>query len=329
MRILVFGAGAVGSVLGGLLARAGHAVTLLGRASHLEAIRSRGLSIEGIWGSHLIHELSTAASPEELADHVFDLILLTVKAYDTSDAIAALRALDNSSTTIVSVQNGYGNTQSLQSAFGDGRVLGARIITGVELSGPGRVIVTVSADDIRLGPPSGEADLMPRARELAGVLQAAGIPITATDRYREFLWSKILYNCALNPLGALLRAAYGELAENPDTRLLMNRLIEESFAVTRSCRIPLFWERAEDYMRHFYEELIPPTAQHYPSMLRDLERRGKTEIDALNGAVVELAKSQRVEVPVNQTLTTMIKLREQTRRGELFTSGTNSSVKVP
>jgi 2-dehydropantoate 2-reductase len=317
MRILVFGAGAVGSVLGGLLARSGHQVTLLGRPEHMQAVRQRGLTIEGLWGAHHVTGIATADSPGQIRARTVDLVLLTVKAYDTPAAIAAIRALELTDATVVSIQNGYGNTQALEAALGRGRVFGARIITGVELPEPGRVTVTVSADSIRLGPPLGQAELMPRARELAAVFQQAGVPVSATEQYREYLWSKILYNCALNPLGALLRATYGQLTADPGTRELIDLILDEAFAVTQRAGIPLFWDRADRYRHHFYEELIPPTAKHYPSMLRDLERRGRTEIAALNGAVVELARPYALPVPVNQTLTSLIRLREVTRRAEL------------
>jgi 2-dehydropantoate 2-reductase len=317
MRILVFGAGAVGSVCGGLLAGAGHSVTLLGRREHMAAIQRGGLHVQGIWGEHHVANLECMHEPSQVAGRRFELILLTVKSYDTAGAIAALRQLDLGSAAIVSVQNGYGNTQALECAFGRGHVFGARIITGVELPEAGRAVVTVTADDIRLGPPSGEADQMPAAEEIAKLLRGAGIPVSATDRYREYLWSKILYNCALNPLGALLRATYGELAEHFGTRQLMDRIIEEAFWVTRSQSIELPWANHEQYRSYFYAELIPPTAQHYPSMLRDLERRGRTEIEALNGAVVRLATQTGGTAATNHALTAMIQLREQTRQAEL------------
>jgi 2-dehydropantoate 2-reductase len=321
MRTLVFGAGAVGSVLGGLLARAGHAVTLLGRSAHVAAVRANGLVIEGIWGNHHVRGIDAVSSPAELRGRGFELVLLTVKSYDTAAAVEAIRQFDAPATTVVSVQNGHGNVQQLRSAFGRDRTLGARIITGVELPEPGRVVVTVSADEIRLGPPEGEPDLMPRASEIAGVLAAAGVPISATDRYREFLWAKILYNCALNPLGALLRASYGQLAADPGTRLLIGRIIDEAFATAQWAGIPLFWSQSDEYRRYFFDELIPPTAAHFPSMLRDLERRGRTEIDALNGAVVQIARDHGRSTTVNEALTSMIKLRERTRQAELELSG--------
>jgi 2-dehydropantoate 2-reductase len=289
---------------------------------HIGAVRENGLHIEGIWGQHHVRQLHAVRSADELSGQAFDLIVLTVKAYDTLAAVDAIRPLSPMKARVLSVQNGYGNTQALQRAFGHDRVLGARIITGVELASPGRVIVTVSADDIRLGPPAGELELMPAAREIAQMFCAAGIPATETDRYADYLWAKILYNCALNPLGALLRATYGQLAEHPGTRSAIDCVIDEAFAVARSCGVRLFWNDSSDYRRHFYDELIPPTAQHYPSMLRDLEKRGRTEIDALNGAVVQLGVQAGIDVPVNKLLATMIKLRERTRLEELRNTGT-------
>lgn len=317
MRILVFGAGAVGSLFGGLLARAGHQVTLLGRAAHMEAVRNHGMAIDGLWGNYHIRGLEAVCTAAALTGRAFNLLLLTVKSYDTISAVESIRKLEPVPQALISIQNGYGNTQALEVAFGRGRVFGARIITGVELPEPGRVTVTVSADDIRLGPPCGEPEMMPQAAELADTFRQAKIPVSATERYREFLWAKIFYNCALNPLGALLQASYGQLAADPGTRRVMDDIIDEAFAVTKAAGIPLFWEQAQQYRRHFHEELIPPTAEHHPSMLRDLERRGRTEIDALNGAVVRLADQRRLEVPVNRILSAMIKLRERTRRAEL------------
>jgi 2-dehydropantoate 2-reductase len=283
----------------------------------MRAIREDGLRIEGIWAEHHVAGLECADTVTELLGRQFELILLTVKSYDTPAAIVAIQQLQHDNTSIVSVQNGYGNTQALEQSFGYGRVFGARIITGVELAQPGRVTVTVSADDIRLGPPAGEIEMMDRARRITQIFRDAGIPTSETDQYREYLWAKILYNCALNPLGALLRAAYGELASDPGTRQLIDRIIEEAFSMAKTQQIPLFWDEPEQYRTHFYEQLIPPTARHYPSMLRDLERRGRTEIDALNGAILRLATQVGVPVPINQALTQMIKLRERTRREEL------------
>src|SRR5262245_14227428 len=107
MRILVFGAGAIGSLIGGLLARASHIVTLLGRPSHMAAVRERGLQIEGIWGEHRVANLECIHGLKELTSRPFELILLTVKSYDTPAAIDAIRQFDHTACSIISVQNGY------------------------------------------------------------------------------------------------------------------------------------------------------------------------------------------------------------------------------
>lgn len=321
-RILVFGAGAIGSVLGGLLASGGHEVVLIGRKPHLDAIRERGLKIDGIWGTHHVRErLHCATRLLDVLDRAFDCALVTVKSYDTEAAARSMAEAGVAARAVVSCQNGYGNVETLAQYLPPDRVLGARVITGAEVVAPGHVRVTVSADAIRIGPPDGDEALMPLASAVASLLRESGIPAEPTQHYREFLWDKILYNCALNPLGALLSATYGELAEHPEVREVMNAIIHEVFTVALACGIPLFYPGPEDYLAHFYGELIPPTASHYPSMLRDLTNRGRTEIDSLNGAIVRLGAQAGVETPANRMVTAMIHLREETRRKELMQAG--------
>lgn len=318
-RVLVFGAGAIGSVLGGFLARRGHEVILLGRKPHMDAIAEHGLKVDGIWGTfHVRDRLRGITDLSELIDRSFDCVFVTVKSYDTEGAARSLRDLAVEAAAFVSCQNGYGNVEALSRYLAPDRILGARVITGAEVVAPGHVRVTVSADALRIGPPDGTETRMPLAAAVARLLSTAGVPAEATRRYREFLWDKILYNCALNPLGALLNATYGELAEHPGVRRIMDDVIREVFAVAKAHEIPLLYPGADDYLTHFYTELIPPTANHYPSMLRDLTHRARTEIDALNGAIVRLGEAAGIETPVNRTLTAMIHLREQTRKKELF-----------
>lgn len=316
LRILVFGAGSVGSVLGGLLQRSGHEVTLLGRPNHMHAIRGSGLRIRGIWGTHLVMPSCVATSLDEVANQPFDLVLLTVKSYDTGTAAESIREIGGAGSLVISLQNGFGNTQILESALGTDRVLGARVITGVDLVEPGCVEVTVSADEIRIGPPDGKSDRLANAERVAAILREAGVPAQATSQYREYLWAKLLYNAALNPLGALLHARYGELASDDGCRSIMDRVFDEAFCVTAATNIPMFWNDAAQYRRHFYDVLIPATSSHYPSMYRDLQRRGRTEIDAINGAIVRLGASAAVPTATNEVLVSMVRMREQTRRAE-------------
>ncbi|MEN3028477.1 MAG: 2-dehydropantoate 2-reductase [Aquificaceae bacterium] len=200
--------------------------------------------------------------------------------------------------------------------FGEGKVILARVIFGAQLLQWGHVKVTVCGDDVVIGDPLRRLDEA-LLQELANTFQKAGIPTRYDEEVYKHLWDKILYNCALNPLGALFRKKYGELAENPYTKELMDHIIEEAFEVIKAHSIPTFWDTPQLYKEHFYRRLIPPTAEHYPSMLEDL-RRGKTEIDALNGALVELGKQKGLILPTNQTIVKLIKAQERFNLGSVY-----------
>ena len=140
------------------------------------------------------------------------------------------------------------------------------------------------------------------------------------------LWDKILYNCALNPLGAILECTYGQLAGREETRRIMDAVIDEIFLVARAHGIALNWASPEAYREHFYTRLVPPTAAHFPSMYYDVKCRKRLEIDALNGAVVRLAREKGISVPVNETITNIIKAKEAlAARLEQTTSSAGSS----
>lgn len=315
MKFLVFGAGSLGSAIGGLLQQAGHDVTLLGRPAHLDAIAAGGLRLDGLWGTHHIHGLRLASLEEQLDGDDWDVILITVKTYDTAAAVEACRRLVGPQTVVVSIQNGHGNVDLMAAVFGPERVLGARVITGAELE-PGHVTITGHADALRIGPHHGEPEQMPTARRIAAALKEAGVPAEPTDQFLAYLWAKLIYNCALNPLGALLRKRYGELVAHAPTRRVMSTIIAEAFAVCQAHGIPLFHQQPAEYEKIFDGQMVPATASHYPSMMRDLDRRGRSEIDSMNGAVVRLAAEHGLKVPANELLTAMIKLREQAMPGQ-------------
>ena len=313
MRILVFGAGAIGSTVGGMLARGGHDVVLVGREPQMSAIVKKGLHITGIWGEHTVRNLACHTSVDEIvrggAMAPFDLILVTVKSYDTPEAARSVKPLVGEGTIVVSLQNGYGNMETLEELIGEEPVLGGRVIFGVELLEPGRVNVTVYAEEVRIGSRLGLVKL-DRLLEVADVFTSAGIPTKPTQKISEHIWGKVLYNAALNALGTILRRSYGELAGNPYTRGIMDRVVVEVFAVARAASMELLWKEPDDFLKVFYEKLVPATAAHYPSMLRDIEAGRRTEIDALNGAVVRLARELEIIAPVNLTLTNQIKFLE-------------------
>jgi 2-dehydropantoate 2-reductase len=312
--ILVAGAGAIGSVVGGLLAAAGWPVTLLGRRPHLEAVRARGLALEGLFGAHRVQGLACVTDPAALRGP-YAAVFLTTKAYDTAAVAAAVASHLAADGFLVSLQNGLGNVEAAARAVGAARVLGGRVIFGAELVEPGRARVTVFADPVLIGSPdAGDRIRRDAAAAWATQLAAAGIPAEATDTLLAELWGKVLYNAALNPLGALLGVPYGDLAAHSDTRAVMDTVIEEAFAVARAEGVPLRWPDPAAYRAVFYGRLVPVTADHRSSMLQDIERGRPTEIDAINGEVAARGAARGVPAPVNATLTRLIRACAHRRR---------------
>jgi len=308
--ILIMGAGSIGSVVGGFLAKAGHDVTLVGRQPHMAAIHSGGLHIDGIWGEHHVTGLRTATTCEQLRGQTLDTIILSVKSYDTEQAIAEAAPLLAPDGLVISFQNGLGNVETIAGCVGPERTLGGMVIFGARVEKPGHVTVTVYANEVHIGSPTGNVD-RGRVEEVAALINASGVPTLATDEIEKHIWGKMLYNCALNPLSAILNVSYGELAAESDTRNIMNNVVEEIFAVANARGTSLFWSQPEEFLKVFYDVLIPPTSAHYASMLEDLKRGGKTEIEALNGAIVKYGSEANVECPVNDVLSNIIRVMER------------------
>jgi 2-dehydropantoate 2-reductase len=255
-KILIAGAGAIGSVLGAMLHSAGHRVTLLGRRKHMEAIAGDGLRITGLLGTHTIRGLNLADRPSQLEGR-FDLVLCTVKPYDTAAISDDIVERLSEHGVIVSMQNGLGNIEALASRFSLERVLGGRVIFGAELQRPGAVHVTVfNADPVAIGPAPalhGERSgvLAVHAAEVARLIHCAGVAAVGCADIMPLIWSKLLYNLALNALGALYEQSYGELAGDPDLRAIMDEAIGEAFAVARKLEVALPFASESEYLDRF------------------------------------------------------------------------------
>ncbi len=303
MKFLIVGVGAIGGAFLAFLSRAGYRCAGLVKPwRELDSIR-----VEGIWGEFR-QKVNTVTRADQL-DFEPDLIILSVKSYDTEEALGSVAELVKGGTRILIAQNGYGNYERACSMFGKDRVILSRIIFGSEVVERGRIRITVCADDVILGDPSGAVD-EGFIRGIADAMNTAGIPARYDPRVYEYLWAKITYNCALNPLGAILEVNYGWLADHIPTRKIMDAIIEEVFSVLKAHRIKTLWDDPEEFRKVFYEKMIPPTREHYPSMLTDI-KKGKTEIDSLNGAVGRLGEEKGVNTPVNITITELVRAKER------------------
>ena len=309
MRYLIMGTGALGTVFGGLLRQSGQAVDFIGRGEHFDVLRRQGLSIDGIWGKVQLGPVDI--SPED-PGRPYDVVLLCVKSFDTRSACRQIKSLVAPAGLVISIQNGLGNLEVISQECSHATAVGARVIFGAKINRPGLATVTVYADKVLLGLEPAE-NRNPQLHQVVDHLNRAGIPATLVDNIITHIWEKALYNCALNPLGAILSVTYGELADSPHTRELMSVIIEEIYQVAAVRRIPLQYPTALEYFQHFLERLVPPTAAHHPSMLQDLQQGRRTEIEALNGAICRYAAMHNLTTPGNAAVSRLIRFLQEHR----------------
>ena len=312
MDILILGAGAIGSLFGGFLSEAGHNVYFLGREKNNTVIRSNGLLIDGIWGEHRITGLKCFENLNQITDRKiekFDFVIVSVKSYDTQSIITDYLKHFKRPTPLISLQNGLGNVEIIGSLAGIENTIGGRVISGVEYLKPGHIRVTVSAANPVLG--CLKDGSINKAKAAADMFTAAGIKTDLTNNIYTFIWEKVLYNCALNAVSTILDINYGKLLSSLSARELILNIITEIYGVILKENIIVNFKTPEDYIRHLFDVLIPRTFEHHPSMLQDINNHKKTEIDALNGAIVSLSEKHKLYAPCNQTLTGIIKSKEQ------------------
>ncbi len=316
MKVLIYGGGSVGLGIASCLLRAGAEVVIVGREKTAAALRAGGLVRKGIFGEYFAPAgaFGSYCTLDEIRGGSFDYILVCTKSFDSLGAARDISRHGNwldESTIIVLFQNGWGNAEVFLSFFEAEQIYSARVITGFRRFEANAVEVTVHAEAIHVGSLFG-GDLA-CVEQLCESISAGDIPCEVTGEIGKDLWAKMLYNCALNPLGAVLDVPYGVLAENEYGRAVMDEVIKEVFEVMEAAGYGTHWERAEDFMKVFYDRLVPDTAEHKSSMLQDVLAKKRTEIDALNGAVIRLAQEHGIDVPCNIVLYNMVKFIEAER----------------
>ena len=316
MQCAIWGAGAVGLGLASALARPGERVRVVVRRPELaEALAREGLRRRGLFGSVDLppDTLAPIVDPRALVDAPPDWLLVCVKAFASEDVARALAPIADAlspRTALVLCQNGWGNEQPFLDDWPRTSIFHARVITGFHRRDRSAVEVTAHAAPIALGSLFG-VEAAPRLAGLALRIAEGGLPAETTEDMRGILWAKMLYNCALNPLGALAGKRYGELAGDATSRALMEAVVHEIFAVLDADGVELAWRDAGAYLETFYADLIPPTAAHESSMLQDLRAGKPTEIEALCGAVETLAAQHGVATPVVSALAQLVRVAER------------------
>lgn len=297
MKIAIMGAGAVGCYYGAMLARAGHAVTLITRAQHVEAVRERGLVFET---RAFTETVPAAATTEASGVAGAEIVLFCVKSGDTASAGSEIAPHLAAGTSILSLQNGVDNAERLQAVLGR-PVIPTAVYVASEMSGPGHVRHH-GRGELVIGPG-------PSSAQIAEVFGRAGIPTEISGNVASALWSKLIVNCAYNALSAIPQLPYGRMIAVDGVRACMKEIVAECLAVATRSGI-----RVDDDILDKVLALAAAMPDQFSSTAQDLARGKTTEIDHLNGYVVRTGAKLGIATPANRLLTAMVKLMEESAR---------------
>ena len=296
MKIAVIGAGAMGSLFGGLLTEAGCEVWLLDVwEDHVKTLNQNGLIIEREGTTRVVHPKATT-DPSVIGKA--DLVIVFVKSTQTAAAGKTAAQLVQPDGWVLTLQNGMGNADILGRAVDPGKVLAGTTSHGATLLGPGK-IRHAGIGPTQIGPWANEDRTM--AEKVAGVLSEAGISTEVADNVHALVWHKLFINVGINAITALTGIKNGEILDLDVTRELSRKAVEEAMAVARAKGVPV----AEDVVDHVFQ-VAEATATNRSSMGQDIDNRRLTEISAINGAVVREAKACGVVTPVNDTLSALV-----------------------
>jgi 2-dehydropantoate 2-reductase len=307
MRILVVGAGALGSLVGGLLSKENE-VTMIGRPDQVSVINSRGIRIEG----HTHGEYHPIALTEPPADGIFDLIVICVKSYNTRLTLEPLSHLVGEGTYVLSLQNGLDNEEVISQYIRENSLkavlFGGITCHGVTYKEPG-LVKHAGIGDTMIGiydsPQSSDA----RAA-LSGVAEAfrkAGIEIDIVSSIEREIWAKAIINSAINPITAIRGERNGCIVSDPSMKELATHVVREGVSIARTHSIPLTEQEVLD--RTF--STAKRTSMNQSSMLQDIKRKRRTEIESINGALVRKAEETGLDAPYNRTLYDLVRSLEE------------------
>lgn len=308
MKIAIVGPGAMGCLFAAFLAKQKEEVFLIDHnADRAKRIRQDGIKVEGISGEFNM-KVNAASEPKEAG--ICDLIIICVKSYDTEEAIKAVKDIIGENTQVLTLQNGIGNVQILNDIVGEDRVIGGITSHGATLLGTGH-IRHAGKGETAIGKASGK--VLGPIREIANVLNKAGIETKVSRDINALIWSKLIINAGINALGGITRLHNGRLVEYAGTREIMRAAVQEAVKVAKRKRIKL----AYDDPIQKVEGVAKATAGNICSMLQDVLKKRRTEIDFINGAIIRQAKSLNIPTPINEVLTSLIKTIEASYEKQL------------
>jgi len=298
-RVAVVGAGAVGGYFGGLLARAGAPVVMIGRPAFVETVRQNGLFLDTLqFQEHVRLEASTEMAAVDGAQ----VVLFSVKTTDNAATARVIAPLLSNDALVLSMQNGVDNVEQIRAAARI-EALPSVVYVAASVPRPGSV-KHVGRGDLVVGPKNAKTE------RIAALFARANIPCRITENIEGELWTKLVWNCALNPVSALGRAKYGQLAGSPDAWKVVGTAVYEVLAVARAANIhPPGLEDPKAALAGALK-IATQMAEALSSTAQDMNRGKRTEIDSLNGYVSRRGAELGVRTPVNQALYALVKLAE-------------------
>jgi len=291
MNIVILGAGAIGSLFGGLLSKKNN-VLLIGRKKHIQAIKENGLKITG--KTQLNVKISAEDSIQKI-NFEPDLLILTVKSYDTENATKEAKSIIGNRTVILSLQNGLGNIDKMEKIVNREKIIAGVTTHGAIFSKPGFVKHTGKGKTV-LGELNGKETR--RIKQIVELFNEAGIETRISKNIIRELWTKAIVNSSINPLTTFFQCKNGYLLKNPILEKTVEKICEESTKVANFEKIKLSYEDMVEKTK----EVIRNTSENYSSMLQSFKKGGKTEIDSINGKIIDIGKRNCIETPMNELL---------------------------
>jgi 2-dehydropantoate 2-reductase len=303
LHVLILGAGALGSLLGTRLQATAAKITLFTtNREHIRSIREGGLIVEELDGSlKRVNFASVCDDPRDLQERA-DVVLVVVKSYATREALRSIQSYCHADTCFLTLQNGIGNWERIAAVVGGGAVLAGTTAQGATLVGPGKVRHGGNGPTY-IGEKTGNPS--ERVRSLVALFQEGGLEAYASGEMDQLIMNKLLVNVGINAITALTGVRNGAIAAFAEARELCRAAVEEAVAVMQAKGLLV----PADIVQRVWA-VAQATAINRSSMGQDVDRRKPTEIDAINGAIVELGRESGVPTTVNRTLTQLIKIME-------------------